>query len=200
VSSPRTDPPTSVIPAQAGRPAVPGASPAPPGNPWWRRRVPSKLGRARTSTVVIGVAWLVMFGLNVSLPQPNTKIITDPDTGAQYRVHVSTPQVPATTTPVRTAVPTTTGRATPTPTATSTRTSTAPTTRAPSTSDDETTSTPTGTRTTDAPTRTSDSAPTTDGQRTTDTPTTSAGGTAGTGSGSGAGTGSGSSATATPTG
>jgi hypothetical protein len=38
----------------------------------WQRKVPSRIGRARTSTVIIGCLFVLLSALNSALPQPDT--------------------------------------------------------------------------------------------------------------------------------
>jgi hypothetical protein len=157
--------PTQVLPqATAEQPAV-IAAPATRRAAIWQRRVPARLGRARTSTVVIGCLFVLLFALNTALPQQDTGT-TNVVLPSGQTVPVPNSALPSNARPTTTA-PTTTGQA---------PASTAPSTSAP----EATTSAPAATSsaprsTTAAPTttapRTASTAP--DQNRTTSTPTTS---------------------------
>jgi len=56
------DQPTTVRQVTAEQPAV-TAVPATPRTRIWQRKVPARIGRARTSTVVISCLWLLLFAL-----------------------------------------------------------------------------------------------------------------------------------------
>jgi hypothetical protein len=91
----------------------------------WQRKLPPRIGRARTSTVVIGCLFVLLFALNSTLPQEDTG--TTPVTTSDGR----TIRVP------NSALPSD-ARSTPTPTAPATaqtpeESSSAPTARAPAT-------------------------------------------------------------------
>ncbi|WP_448615155.1 hypothetical protein [Modestobacter sp. URMC 112] len=169
-------PPTRALPAAA--PPPPSSEPsssAPAPASFWRQRVPARIGRARTSTVVLGVLFVVLATLYV-LVRPDVEYTTvTTETGQTVRVPVSQlgpttepaePATPTTEAPVETgpsAVPTTTDPAEPT-----TSRDTAP---APTTAEEETE--PTGTTretTSEAPATTEESAPDPETQETT-TPT-----------------------------
>ena len=151
--------PAPVRPATA---AGSSTTPAPAPVSFWRQRVPSRIGRARTSTVVLGVLFVVLAGLYV-LVRPDVEYTTiTTETGESYRVPVdqivpatesAEPAAPTTDAPEETgpsAVPTTTD-----PAETTTSRGTAPTT-----TEEETE--PTGTTratTSEAPATTEESAP-----------------------------------------
>ena len=118
----------------AEQPAVePSVSTAPAQGPtrsrWHPSRIPSHLGRARTSTVVLGVLFVAIYGLylNVKPPAPGTAPASTTETGTV---------VPA---PAPAPAPTST-EATPGPTTSAPRTTGAPTT----TAEPEPTEEPTG--------------------------------------------------------
>ena len=157
-------PPTRALPAAAAPPPAPPSSSAPAPASFWRQRVPARIGRARTSTVVLGVLFVVLAGLYV-LVRPDVEYTTiTTETGESYRVPVdqivpatesAQPAAPTTQAPEETgpsAVPTTTD-----PAETTTSRGTAP---APTTAEEETE--PTGTTratTSEAPATTEEPAP-----------------------------------------
>ncbi|MEI4280800.1 hypothetical protein [Klenkia terrae] len=131
----------------------------------WPRRVPARIGRARTSTVVLAVLFVALFfawdpsAMSTSLSDPAPASTEQP---------APTTDAPAPTTTTTEPTPTTSGGTTSAPPSTSS-TTTAPST---TTEDDESpTSTPAPTTTAPAPTTT---APQTTTPRTTDDPPTSA--------------------------
>jgi hypothetical protein len=157
------DQPTQVLQqATAEQPSV-TAAPATRRAAIWQHRVPARIGRARTSTAVIGSLFVLLFALNSALPQPDTG--TTPVVLQSGRtVEVPNSALPSDARPTTTA-PTTTSQA-PVSTATST-TAPASTTGSPrSTADEPTTTAP---RTTTTAPRTTSRAP----DQTTSTPTTS---------------------------
>src|SRR3954447_8603438 len=130
------DQPTTVRQVTAEQPAV-TAVPATPRTRIWQRKVPARIGRARTSTVVISCLWLLLFALNVSLPQDTYTTVTT-DTGQTVRVRSSDLSgVPA---PTTTAPPATSDVPAPSSTDASTDASTA-TTGAPGTTSGQSTGT-----------------------------------------------------------
>lgn len=157
-----SDPPTRALPATAApEPPPPPSAPAPAPASFWRQRVPARIGRARTSTVVLGVLFVVLAALYV-LVRPDVEYTTvTTDTGQTVRVPVSQlgpatePAAPTTSAPEESgpsAVPTTTD-----PAETTTSQGTAPAT---TTAEEETE--PTGTTratTSEAPATTEESAP-----------------------------------------
>jgi hypothetical protein len=145
--------PTRVLPqATAEQPAV-TAAPATRRAAIWQRRVPARIGRARTSTVIIGCLFVLLFALNSALPQPDagsTPVVLP----SGQTVSVPNSALPSDARPTTTA-PATTSQA-PSSTATST-TAPASTTSAPrSTTDQSTTTAP---RTTTTAPRTTSAAP-----------------------------------------
>jgi cytoskeletal protein RodZ len=106
---------------QTEAPATPRVTTAPPRSRWRFGNVPSRLGRARTSTVVLAVLFVAVFVLwvyvrpqTVTTPAGTTSGVTDPAAPA------ATSQAPATTS----AAPTTTAPTTTAPSETTTESST----------------------------------------------------------------------------
>jgi outer membrane biosynthesis protein TonB len=112
VSTPSHDQPTRVLPATAARPAP--TTDAPPPVHFWRQKVPAHIGRARTSTLVLGLLFVAFFGLYLVVRPPAVEYTTVETTSGQtVRVPVSelgptpeptepeapTSQVPETTAP-----------------------------------------------------------------------------------------------------
>lgn len=134
------------------------------------RRVPARIGRARTSTLVLALLFVAAFFswdptlMSTSLSDPAPASTTQP------AVPDEPTQAPATTTsePVPTTTPQGTTPSTTAPTTTSRPTTTAPSTTAP---DDETAPTTTPAPTTTAPAPTTSSAPTTQAPATSAAPT-----------------------------
>jgi hypothetical protein len=154
--------PTQVQQATAQQPSVTTA-PATRRARIMQHRLPARIGPARTSTVIIGCLFVLLFALNSALPQPDTG--TTPVVLQSGRtVEVPNSALPSDARPTTTA-PTTTSQA-PVSTATST-TAPASTTGSPrSTTDEPTTTAP---RTATTTPRTASTAP----DQTTSTPTTS---------------------------
>jgi hypothetical protein len=144
--------------ATAEQPAV-TAVPATRRAAIWQRKVPARIGRARTSTVVIGCLFVLLYGLNAGLPQDPYVTVPLPD-GGTVRVRSSQispgPSSPSITPPVTTSeAPASTSSTVP-------RTATTPptpTTGAPPTTAGETTTT--APRTTATPSNETTPAPTT---------------------------------------
>jgi len=153
MSSPQDDLPTTVIGQQTVEQPAVTTSPATRGARVWHRRIPQRIGRARTSTVVIAALFVLLGGLNFVLPQQDPlREVTLPNGDtvqvreSQYTPAPTTPTAPSTTAP---AAPTGAPSSTATPTGT----------RAPSTTagEDEEETTPSTTArdtTTPAPTST----------------------------------------------
>ena len=100
MSTPSGDQPTRVLPSTAEQPAATTTAPSPAT--FWRQRVPAHLGRARTSTVVLAVLFVVFFGLYLAVrPDYVTVTTVDGDTVRVDRSQLSTP-----TTPTDPALPT----------------------------------------------------------------------------------------------
>jgi hypothetical protein len=174
VSRPAGEQPTTVLPQQTVEQPSVSTSPATRRSGTWHSRIPARIGRARSSTVVIGALFVLLGGLNVTLPQedsgttpvtlPNGKTIDIPTSAIPSEDRPApTPQSPTTPDPTggvpvpTSAAPTETRAPSPTPdddepatttTPTSAPTSsprdTSPTTSAPA-------STPRSTPTTSAP-------------------------------------------------
>ena len=158
MSTPRGDDrPTTVLPqATSERPAVTTA-PATRRARVWQRKLPARLGRARTSTVVIGCLFVLLFALNSTLPggEGGTVPVTTSD---GRTIQVPRSFVPSAPAPASTpATPATTEA--PAPTTSAAPTSQAPRTTATDEDDDDPGTT--------APTTTGD-----DGERTTPPSTT----------------------------
>jgi hypothetical protein len=109
-------------PTQEQPVVTPEVTTAPAGGRW--SRIPHHLGRARTSTVVLGVLFLAIFALylNIRPETPGTVATTTSDTGTVQPVPTTTAPAPETTEEP-----------------TSTTTSAPPTTSAPTTSAESTT-------------------------------------------------------------
>jgi hypothetical protein len=139
MSTPRGDDlPTTVLPrATAEQPSVVTA-PATRRARVWQRKLPPRLGRARTSTVVIGCLFVLLYALNAGLPQPDngTTAVVLPSGRTVSVPNSALPsgERPTTTAPgttaATTAAPTT---ATPTTGGPASTTSAAPTSRTPRT-------------------------------------------------------------------
>src|SRR3712207_8438700 len=77
----------------------------------WQGRIPAHLGRARTSTVVIGCLFVLLFALHVMVrPDPvEYTSVTDANTGAVIQVPASlVPSAPAPSAPAPTPAPSST--------------------------------------------------------------------------------------------
>ena len=129
--------PTTVLPQQTVEQPSVTTSPATRRARTWHRRIPARIGRARSSTVVIGALFVVLGGLNLVLPtDPYVTVPTDygdvrvrssqltrtptPTPTSQVPTGPATDDAPDTTAP---APPTTSApRTTPTPTPTATTT------------------------------------------------------------------------------
>jgi hypothetical protein len=125
----------------------------------WQRRVPARIGRARTSTVLIGCLFVLLYALNAGLPQADGGM-TNVVLPSGRTVPVPNSALPSDARPTTTA-----------PTAPSTTTDQAP----PATSTSTPTTSTTAPRSTTSAPRTTTSAPrTTADQPTTTAPATSA--------------------------
>jgi len=89
-------------------------------SPWHVSRIPAHLGRARTSTVVLGILFLAIFALYLQV-KPNTTAAVTSGTGNQVPASPVAP-APRTTAPTTTPEPT---QEQPTPTGAPTTTSSA---------------------------------------------------------------------------
>jgi hypothetical protein len=143
--------PTSVLPQQTVEQPAVTTAPATRRSRIWSH-VPARLGRARTSTVVIGCLFVLLLAVNAALPREAggsvPVVLPSGQTVDVPRSALPEDAVPATTAPTRTA-PASTPAPTSAPAATS---------RAPQTTEDDPESTPS--ETTRAPNRSS-SAPAT---------------------------------------
>ncbi len=86
--------PTRALPSTAEQPAA--TTEAPPAARFWRQKVPARIGRARTSTVVLSVLFLASSALYLGV-RPDYVTVTTVD-GATVRVdrsQLSTPPAPA---------------------------------------------------------------------------------------------------------
>jgi hypothetical protein len=93
MSSPRHHQPTRVLPSTAEQPAA--TTEAPPAARFWRQKLPARIGRARTSTVVLSVVFLASSALYLGV-RPDYVTVTTVD-GATVRVdrsQLSTPAAP----------------------------------------------------------------------------------------------------------
>jgi hypothetical protein len=128
------DQPTTVLPQTGEEPTV-TAAPATRRARLWERRVPARIGRARTSTVVIGALFVLLFGLDAGLPQDPYVTVPLPN-GDTVRVRSSqlstAPASPSTTPPATTSEA---------PASTSTDETPSSTTEAPSSTEPDDTST-----------------------------------------------------------
>lgn len=70
MSTPSDDQPTRVLP-QPDQPSA-TAAPATRRTSAWHRHVPARIGRARTSTLVISALFAVLFVFNLLLPRPDS--------------------------------------------------------------------------------------------------------------------------------
>ena len=129
MTRPPDEQPTTVLPQQTVEQPSVTTSPATRRTRTWHHRIPARIGRARSSTVVIGALFVLLGGLNLVLPEEDTG--TTPVTTSDGRtILVPNSAIPSDartpTTPADTPAPSPSDEA-PAPT------STAPTgTRAPS--------------------------------------------------------------------
>ena len=150
MSTPAGHQPTRVLPATAEQPAA--TTQAPPAARFWRQRLPGRIGRARTSTVVLAVLFLACSALYLGV-RPDYVTVTTVD-GATVRVdrsQLSTPSAPTEPAgPPATDAPETSTPVDPTAPSTSTSGTSTPGSTSPTgTEDDEDeTAEPTSTRTT----------------------------------------------------
>ncbi|MBB3677625.1 hypothetical protein [Modestobacter versicolor] len=116
--------PTTVIPQQTVEQPAVSTAPATRRTGIWQH-VPARIGRARTSTVVIGCLFVLLFALNAALPRDEGQTTTVTTSDGR------TVEVPCSYVSCDTATPTPTP--TPTPGTTAPTTTRAPATSAPST-------------------------------------------------------------------
>jgi hypothetical protein len=136
--------------AAAGVPGTPRVTTAPPRSRWRFGGVPSRLGRARTSTLVLAVVWLLVALLWLEVRPPSAQIApTGTDTGTGQQVTPTTAPARTTTSAPTSAAPTSAATGSPTTSA-----EPSATTRAPG-STTAGTAPATASSTTAAPTRTS---------------------------------------------
>jgi len=152
--------PTTVIPQQtAEQPAVTTSPPA-DRTRVWQRKLPAHLGRARTSTVVIGALFLLLGGVNTVLPTDPYVPVTTSD-GQVVNVRQSQLTGTPTTTPSTPAPASTSAAPGPTTAAPSTTPRTTPRTTTSAPADDDETPAPETTEEQETTERsTSSSAPT----------------------------------------
>jgi hypothetical protein len=145
MSTPQDDLPTTVIPQQTVEQPAVTTAPATRRSRVWHRRIPARIGRARTSTVIIGCLFVLLGGLNFVLPQEDPFVVVPTSDGGTVRVRESQytppPTVPSTTAPA----PTSEAPSGTTPAPTSTR---APGTTTGAEETEESTTAPTTPRTT----------------------------------------------------
>ena len=153
MTRPSDEQPTTVLPQQTVEQPSVTTSAETRRTRTWHHRIPARIGRARSSTVIIGALFLLLGGLNVALPQ------RDSGTTTVVLENGQTIEVPNSALPSE-------ARATPTPEETtpagpgSSAPASSTGTSAPPTGDDEET-TSTAPRTTAAPTPTPSSTRTT---------------------------------------
>jgi hypothetical protein len=102
----------------------------------FQRRLPARIGRARTSTLIIGALWVLLFALNSTLPQ-DPLVTVDLPNGNSVQVRssqISTAPSTPTATPSATPSPTETTSPSATSTASSSTTTPGSTTSGSSTS------------------------------------------------------------------
>ena len=173
MSSPSDDQPTTVIPQQTVEQPAVSVAPATRRARTWHRRIPARIGKARTSTVVIGSLFVLLFALHAAVaPDPvEYTDIVDANTGQTVRVPTTlVPPAPTT------AAPTTSSQPTDPATTTAPRTTAPRTTTSETPADDEETTTPRTTEEEAPPTEEDEEEqePTTSSEPTTRTPSTSA--------------------------
>jgi hypothetical protein len=155
VTRPPDDVPTTVLPQPTVEQPSVTTSPATRRSYTWHRRIPARIGRARSSTLVIGALFVLLGGLNALLPTRDTGT-TPVVLPSGQTVSVPNSAIPSEARPTAPA-PATREPASPTP-ATPTETSAPPTTTEqtsapPTRSSAAPTSTPSATRTTTTSTR-----------------------------------------------
>jgi hypothetical protein len=169
MSRPPDDLPTTVIPQQTVEQPAVSTAPATRRSRVWQRKLPQRIGRARTSTVIIGCLFVLLGGLNFVLPEDPYVDVPLPD-GSSVRVR-SSQYTPAPAAPTTTTAPAPTSRVP--STTTSAPTSTRATTTAPEEDEEETgttTAPATTPRSTTTPTPTSTRSTTSRAPSTTATP------------------------------
>ena len=124
MTGPQDELPTTVVPQQTVEQPAVTTAPATRRARMWNRKLPARIGRARTSTVVIGCLFVLLGGLNFVLPEQDPYVTVPTSDGGTVRVRQSqytpAPTSPSTTAPAPTSsVPsgsttsTTTGTRTP---------------------------------------------------------------------------------------
>ena len=153
MTGPQDELPTTVIPQQTVEQPAVTTAPATRRSRIWQRRLPARIGRARTSTVIIGCLFVLLGGLNFVLPEEDPlREVTLPN-GAVVQVRESQ-YTPAPTTPSTTAPAETTDAPASEPSTTATTTTSRPRTTAPGQDEEQpetTTPSQTTSRTTTAP-------------------------------------------------
>ena len=170
MSSPSDDQPTTVIPQQTVEQPAISVAPATRRARNWHRRIPARIGKARTSTVVIGSLFVLLFALHAAVaPDPvEYTDIVDANTGQTVRVPTTlVPPAPTT------AAPTTSSQPTDPATTTAPRTTAPRTTASETPEDDEETTAPETTEE-EAPTTEEDEEPTTSSTPTSRAPSSTA--------------------------
>jgi hypothetical protein len=125
------DRPTTVLPKATVEQPLVATAPATRRARVWQRKLPPRLGRARTSTVVIGSLFVLLFALNSSLPTADRGTVPVSYNGRTIDVPVSA--LPSDARPTSTPTPTPTPAAPATTEAPAPTTSAAPTSRTPRT-------------------------------------------------------------------
>ena len=111
MSTPKHDRPTRVLRSTAQQPPPTIGAPAPPAH-FWRQRVPAHIGRARTSTLVLGLLFVVFATLYVVV-RPAPVEYTTVETTSGQRVRVPVTELGPTTEPPAPAPPTSEAPTTP---------------------------------------------------------------------------------------
>ena len=108
MTRPSDEQPTTVLPQQTVEQPSVTTSPATRRSYTWHRRIPARIGRARTSTVIIGALFLLLGGLNVALPQRDSST-TEVTLESGEKIQVPTSLLPSQLqTPETPAAPTST--------------------------------------------------------------------------------------------
>jgi hypothetical protein len=101
--------PTTVLPQQTVEQPAVTTAPATRRNRVWQRKLPSRIGRARTSTLVIGSLFVLLFALNATLPRDEGAsvpvVLPSGQTAYVNQSDLPSGAVPATTAPVATTAP-----------------------------------------------------------------------------------------------
>ena len=167
MTRPSDEQPTTVLPQSTVEQPSVTTSPATRRSYTWHHRIPARIGRARSSTVIIGALFVLLGGLNVVLPQRDSG--TTPVVLPSGRtIDVPNYAIPSDALPT----PTTQGT---TPAEPGSSAPASPTgTSAPSTGEDEQTTSPAPRTTTTAPTPSATPSPSSTRTTTSSAPSTSA--------------------------